>query len=65
MSYDAGATRAIADYEKGLSLARLDLAHVNATLAIFERVNDTRKRHLRHVSASPGLMRRERAWCCS
>ena len=33
---------AIAGYEKALAQARLDLAHVNATLAIFERVNDTR-----------------------
>lgn len=34
--------KAIAGYEKVLDLARLDLAHVNATLTIFERVNDTR-----------------------
>ncbi len=34
--------KAIAGYEKGLEQARLDLAHVNATLTIFERVNDTR-----------------------
>ncbi len=33
---------AIGGYEKALAQARLDLAHVNATLAIFERVNDTR-----------------------
>lgn len=34
--------KAIAGYQKGLEQARLDLAHVNATLTIFERVNDAR-----------------------